>query len=111
MVGRHYLVEIKRVEKLALSVLPPPHHRPLPRITVSTRLNHGPPIASMRVLQQNPIASGTSSRVAAIGRMDVAKAGATTGGVLARPLPPAEPIPMASHCFNRRGESAKLLPQ
>jgi putative tryptophan/tyrosine transport system substrate-binding protein len=52
MVGRHYLVEIKRVEKLALSVLPPPHHRPLPRITVSTRLNHGPPIAIERAIEE-----------------------------------------------------------
>jgi hypothetical protein len=30
MIGRNYLVEIKRTEKLSLSFFPPPHHAPLP---------------------------------------------------------------------------------
>src|SRR6185437_9166143 len=30
MIRRHHLVEVKRVEKLALSAFPPPHHRLLP---------------------------------------------------------------------------------
>src|SRR5690348_8127328 len=34
MIRRHYLVEIERVEELALSALSSPHHRPLPRIIV-----------------------------------------------------------------------------
>src|SRR5271169_2993147 len=38
MICRHHLVEIERVEKLTLSVLSPPHHRPLPRIAI---LIHG----------------------------------------------------------------------
>ena len=30
MIGRNHLVEIKRIEKLSLSVFPPTHHAPLP---------------------------------------------------------------------------------
>ena len=30
MIGRNYLVEIKRIEKLSLSFFPPSHHAPLP---------------------------------------------------------------------------------
>src|SRR6202521_5066524 len=30
MIGRNHLVEIKRIEKLSLSIFPPPHHAPLP---------------------------------------------------------------------------------
>src|SRR6516165_2860875 len=35
MFSRHYLIQIKLVEKLALSNLPPTHHGPPPRITAS----------------------------------------------------------------------------
>src|SRR6185369_8586511 len=35
MIGWHHLVEIKRIEELALSVLSPPHHAPLPPMLVS----------------------------------------------------------------------------
>jgi hypothetical protein len=35
MVGRHHLVEIKRIEELALSVLSPPHHEPFPPMYAS----------------------------------------------------------------------------
>src|SRR5262245_28478556 len=34
MIRRNHLVEIERVEELALLLLSPPHHRPLPRIIV-----------------------------------------------------------------------------
>jgi hypothetical protein len=34
MICWHHLVEIERLEELALSALSPPHHRPLPRIIV-----------------------------------------------------------------------------
>src|ERR1700704_2603233 len=37
MVGRHHLVEIKRIEELTLSVFPPTHHAPLP--TMHTSIN------------------------------------------------------------------------
>jgi len=30
MIRRHHLVEIKRIKELALTVLPPTHHAPLP---------------------------------------------------------------------------------
>ena len=30
MIGRNHLVEIKRIEELSLTVLPPTHHAPLP---------------------------------------------------------------------------------
>jgi hypothetical protein len=30
VIGRNYFVELKRIEKLSLSFLPPPHHAPLP---------------------------------------------------------------------------------
>jgi hypothetical protein len=30
MIGRHHLVEIKRIKELALSAFPPTHHEPLP---------------------------------------------------------------------------------
>ena len=36
MIGRHHLVEIKRIEELALSIFPPPHHAPLPLMPSST---------------------------------------------------------------------------
>jgi hypothetical protein len=36
MIGRYHLVENKRIEELALSVLPPSHHRPLPLMIDST---------------------------------------------------------------------------
>src|ERR1700720_718824 len=61
MIWWHHLVEIKRIKKLALSPLLPPHHRPLPRIATSIRRNHGSSIVSMRVLQllqHNPRKSG-----------------------------------------------------
>src|SRR5919204_5034530 len=35
VIRRHHLVEVKRIKELALPPLAPPHHRPLPRITVS----------------------------------------------------------------------------
>jgi hypothetical protein len=41
MIGRHYLVEIKRVKELALSTLAPTHHGPPPRFVASFRPNHG----------------------------------------------------------------------
>ena len=34
MIGRYHLVEIERIKELALPLLSPPHHRPLPRIIV-----------------------------------------------------------------------------
>src|SRR3954452_615000 len=53
MIGGHDLVELKGVEKLALSLLSAPHHGPLPSMTESIQRNHGSPIASIGVLQQN----------------------------------------------------------
>ena len=41
MIRRHHLVEIERVEELALATLPPPHYRPLRRIAVLSQRNHG----------------------------------------------------------------------
>jgi hypothetical protein len=35
MIGRHYLVEIKRIEELDLTAFPPTHHAPLPLMPVS----------------------------------------------------------------------------
>src|SRR5580692_3543031 len=51
MIGRHYLLEIKRVKELALPTLLPPHHGSLPRFVVSFRRNHGSSPVSTRVLQ------------------------------------------------------------
>ena len=34
MIGRYHLVEIERIKELALPLLSPPHHRPLPQIIV-----------------------------------------------------------------------------
>src|SRR5262249_59213019 len=42
-----------RSNELALPPLSPPHHGPLPRITISIRRNHSSPIVSTRVLQHN----------------------------------------------------------
>lgn len=36
MIGWNDLVEIKRIEKLSLSILPPPHHALLPADALST---------------------------------------------------------------------------
>ena len=41
MIHRHHLVEIERVEEVALATLPPPHYRPLRRIAVLSQRNHG----------------------------------------------------------------------
>jgi hypothetical protein len=54
MVGWDYLVEIKGIKELALSVFPPSHHAPLPLVTDSMQRNHGSPVISMGVLQHNP---------------------------------------------------------
>ena len=37
MVGRDHLVEIKRIEELDLTILPPTHHAPLPPMTASNQ--------------------------------------------------------------------------
>src|ERR1700730_7132040 len=58
MIGRHYLLEIKRVKELALPTLLPPHHGSLPRFVVSFRRNHGSSPVSTRVLQHIPGQSG-----------------------------------------------------
>ena len=57
VVGGHDFVEIKRIEELPLSVLPPTHHLPLPPMPVSNQRNHGSRVVSMGVLQQNPLQS------------------------------------------------------
>src|SRR5918995_2859777 len=54
MIGWDYLVEIKRIEKLDLTTLPPTHHAPLPLMPVSNQRNHGSRFASNGVLQHNP---------------------------------------------------------
>src|SRR3954467_2389430 len=61
MIGGHDLVELKGVEKLALSLLSAPHHGPLPSMTESIQRNHGSPIASIGVLQQNRPAAGIAA--------------------------------------------------
>ena len=53
MIPRHHLVEIKRLEELTLSVLPPTHHAPLPPMPASSQRNHGSRVVSTGVLQQN----------------------------------------------------------
>jgi hypothetical protein len=59
MIGWHHLVEIKGIKELALPVLPPSHHPPLPPMTDSSiKRNHGATIVSMGLLQQNRGKSG-----------------------------------------------------
>src|SRR5215510_6433955 len=58
MVSRYYLVEIKRIQKLDLPILPPTHHVQLPTMSVSNRRNHGSRVVSTRVLQHNHVAIG-----------------------------------------------------
>jgi uncharacterized protein YbgA (DUF1722 family) len=40
VIRRHHLIEIKRVEKLTLSALSPPHHRSLPSRIATQQRNH-----------------------------------------------------------------------
>src|SRR5580704_15839882 len=46
MIRRHYLVEIKRVEKLTLAALSPSHHRSLPSRIAIQRRNHSAKLPS-----------------------------------------------------------------
>jgi hypothetical protein len=52
MIGWDHLVEIKRIEKLDLTTIPPTHHAPLPLTLVSSQRNHG-----SRVVQHIPAES------------------------------------------------------
>ena len=54
VVGWHDLLEIKRIEELDLTILPPTHHATLPLMPVSIQRNHGSRVVSTRVLQHNP---------------------------------------------------------
>ena len=64
MVGRHYLVEIKRVKESTLSAFPPTHHEPLPLIHVSIQWNHRSRVLSIEVLQHTPTLCGLNSDLA-----------------------------------------------
>src|ERR1700761_7571182 len=50
MIGWNHLVEIKRIEKLALIIFPPTHHARLPLMPIHQR-NHGSRVVSTGVLQ------------------------------------------------------------
>src|SRR5579863_448420 len=54
MICRYHLVEVKRVEELALSAFSPPHHRPPPESHPDPR-NHPSNAVSTRVLQHGVI--------------------------------------------------------
>ena len=59
MIGWDHLVEIKRIEKLSLSIFPPPHHAPLPLMPSLHQRNHGSRVVSTGVLQHNRGQSGS----------------------------------------------------
>ena len=40
VIGRHDLVEIKRIKELTLSTFSPTHHEPLPSMPVAIQRNH-----------------------------------------------------------------------
>jgi hypothetical protein len=67
MISRNNLVELKLVEKLALSTRLPSHHRTPPRIAAPSRANHGSIRVSTIVLQQNPRQKRTLGRAATPG--------------------------------------------
>src|ERR1700761_1074403 len=60
MIGWNHLVEIKRIEKLALIIFPPTHHARLPLMPIHQR-NHGSRVVSTGVLQHYPLESGHRS--------------------------------------------------
>src|SRR6266436_2312991 len=60
MIGWNHLVEIERIEKLSLSIFPPPHHALLPADALATQPNLGSRVVSTGVLQHNPLRSGNS---------------------------------------------------
>ncbi len=60
MIGWNHLVEIERIEKLSLSIFPPPHHALLPADPLATQPNLGSRVVSTGVLQHNPLRSGHS---------------------------------------------------
>src|SRR5271167_411427 len=70
MIRRHDLVEIERVEKLTLSALSPPHHRPLPANRNPGPRNHGSTAVSTRVLQHNRGESRHAANMAKPTRLD-----------------------------------------
>jgi hypothetical protein len=58
MVAWDYLVEIKRIQKLDLTILPPTHYASLPLMSLSNQRNHGSRVVSIGVLQHNRGYSG-----------------------------------------------------
>ena len=53
MIGWHHLVEIERIEELALPAFLPSHHAPPPMVPNSSKRNHRSPRVSIGVLQHN----------------------------------------------------------
>src|ERR1700754_2603249 len=62
MIGWNHLVEIKRIEKLALIIFPPTHHARLPLMPIHQR-NHGSRVVSTGVLQHYPPESRLNSEI------------------------------------------------
>src|SRR5262249_27747723 len=60
MAGWNDLVEIKPIQELDLTILPPTHHASPPLISASNQRNHGSRFASNRVLQHNRLRERTS---------------------------------------------------
>src|ERR1700742_1843776 len=63
MIGWNHLVEIKRIEKLALIIFPPTHHARLPLMPIHQR-NHGSRVVSTGVLQHYQRKTGSDRRIA-----------------------------------------------
>jgi hypothetical protein len=62
MVGRHDLVEIKRIKELTLSAFPTPHHLQNSAMIDPSSRNHGSPKETIGLLQHNQLSIGQKFR-------------------------------------------------